>query len=79
MRKLAFAGAQSTSEGYVAAPTLSHLNGRDGVALSQLRPAGVAIIDGERYEVQTQGEFIPPQTPIRVDRVMGAKIFVRRA
>jgi membrane-bound serine protease (ClpP class) len=79
MRKLAFAGAQSTTEGYVAAPTLSHLSGRVGVALSQLRPAGVASIDGERYEVQTEGEFIPAQTPIRVDRVMGAKIFVTRA
>ena len=79
MRRLAFAGAQSTSEGYVAAPTLSHLSGRTGVAVSQLRPAGVATIDGERYEVQTEGEFIPAQTPIRVDRVMGAKIFVTRA
>ena len=79
LRRLAFAGAQSTAEGYVAAPTLSHLSGRTGVALSQLRPAGVATIDGERYEVQTEGEFIPAQTPIRVDRVMGAKIFVTRA
>lgn len=79
LRQLAFAGAQSTAEGYVAAPTLSHLNGREGVAVSQLRPAGVATIDGERYEVQTEGEFIPAQTPIRVERVMGAKIFVKRA
>ena len=79
LRRLAFAGAQSSDEGYVASPTLSHLNGREGVAMSQLRPAGVAIIDGSRYEVQTEGEFIPAQTPIRVDRVMGAKIFVTRA
>lgn len=79
MRKLAFAGAQSVDEGYLAAPTLSHLNGREGIALSQLRPAGFANIDGQRYEVQTEGDFIPPDTPIRVDRVMGAKIFVKRA
>jgi membrane-bound serine protease (ClpP class) len=79
MRRLAFAGAQNIGEGYVASPTLSHLNGREGVAMSQLRPAGVATIDGERYEVQTEGEFIPAQTPIRVDHVMGAKIFVKRA
>jgi len=79
MRRLAFAGAQNSGEGYVASPTLSHLNGREGVAVSQLRPAGVATIDGERFEVQTEGEFIPAQTPIRVDHVMGAKIFVKRA
>jgi membrane-bound serine protease (ClpP class) len=79
MRRLAFAGAQSTAEGYVAAPTLSHLVGREGVAESMLRPAGVATIDGQRYEVQSEGEFIPPQTRIRVDLVMGSKIFVKRS
>jgi len=78
-KRLAFAGAQSTSEGYVAAPTLSHLVGREGVSLSQLRPAGFATIDGQRYEVQTEGDFIPAQTQVRVDRVAGAKIFVKRA
>ena len=79
LRRLAFAGAQSTSEGYLASPTLSYLIGKDGVAVSQLRPAGVAMIAGERFEVQTDGDFIPAQTPIRVDHVMGAKIFVKRA
>jgi membrane-bound serine protease (ClpP class) len=79
LKRLAFAGAQSTNEGYVAAPTLSHLMGRQGVSLSQLRPAGLANIDGQRYEVQTEGDFIPPQTPVVVDRVAGSKIFVKRA
>lgn len=79
LKRLAFAGAQSTSEGYVAAPTLSHLLGKEGVAESTLRPAGWATIDGARYEVQSGGDFIPAQTRIRVETVMGSKIFVRRA
>lgn len=79
LRRFAFAGVQNTSEGYLASPTLSYLVGHEGVAESQLRPAGVATIDGNRYEVQTQGEFIPAQTRVRVEQVMGAKIFVRRA
>lgn len=79
LKRLAFASAQSTTEGYVAAPTLSHLMGHGGVALSQLRPAGFATIDGQRYEVQTEGDFIPAQTAIVVERVAGAKIFVKRA
>ncbi|HEY7993201.1 MAG TPA: NfeD family protein [Candidatus Eremiobacteraceae bacterium] len=78
-KRLAFASAQSTTEGYVAAPTLSHLVGRVGTSLSQLRPAGFASIDGQRYEVQTEGDFIPAQTAIRVDHVAGSKIFVKRA
>ncbi|HXW77044.1 MAG TPA: NfeD family protein [Candidatus Eremiobacteraceae bacterium] len=79
LRRLAFAGSQAPSEGYVAGPTLSFLIGRTGVAQSQLRPAGVATIDGIRYEVQSLGDFIPPQTRIAVERVEGNKIFVKRA
>ena len=79
INKLAFAGAQSTAEGYVAAPTLSHLEGKPGVAESMLRPAGVATIDGARYDVLTEGDFIPPQTRVVVDAVRGNKIYVKRA
>jgi membrane-bound serine protease (ClpP class) len=79
MRRLAFAGHQSPTEGYVAGPTLSFLEGHQGIADSQLRPAGVAIIDGQRYEVQSEGDFIPPQARVVVERVVGKKIFVRRA
>ena len=78
-RRLAFAGAQSTSEGYVTSASLSFLRGREGIAESHLRPAGVALIDGLRYQVQSIGDFIPPQTRIRVQRVEGATIFVTRA
>ena len=79
MRRLAFAGAQSVVEGYTAAPILSGLENSEGTAESFLRPAGVAIINGGRYQVQTDGDFIPAQTRIRVKRVEGSKIFVTRA
>ena len=78
-RRLAFAGTQSTAEGYVTAGSLSFLTGREGVAESLLRPVGVAVIDGSRFQVQSAGDFIPPQTRIRVQRVEGATIFVTRA
>jgi len=78
-RRLAFAGAQSTAEGYVSSRPFSDLLGREGTAESLLRPAGVALIDGARYQVQSVGDFIPPQTRIRVQRVEGATIFVTRA
>lgn len=78
-RRLAFAGAQSVAEGYVTAATHSELVGHDGIAESLLRPVGVAKIDGVRYQVQSAGDFIPPQTRIRVLRVEGATIFVTRA
>ena len=79
MRRFAFAGAQSVGEGYTAATPLVGLDGADGIAQTYLRPAGVATINGNRYQVQTDGEYIPAQTQIRVKRVEGAKIIVTRA
>lgn len=79
MRRFAFAGAQSVAQGYTAAAPVLGLDGAEGVAQTYLRPAGAAIIHGNRYQVQTDGDFIPAQTRIRVKRVEGAKIFVTRA
>lgn len=79
LRRLAFAGAQTASAGYVAAAPIVGLEGVEGVAQTYLRPAGVAIINGTRYQVQTDGDYIPSQTRIRVKRVEGAHIFVTRA
>lgn len=79
LRRLAFAGAQTPAAGYVAAAPVLGLDGAEGVAQTYLRPAGVAIINGTRYQVQTDGDYIPSQTRIRVKRVEGAHIFVTRA
>ena len=72
--KLTFAGAQGAD--YVTSSDYGSLLHKSGVAASYLRPAGVALIDGQRADVLTQGEFIPEGTPIRVTRVEGARIFV---
>jgi len=79
MQRFAFAGAQSTSAGYLAAQPVVGLDGAEGIALTYLRPAGVAQINDNRYQVQTDGEYLPAQTRVRVKRVEGAKIIVTRA
>lgn len=75
VRRLTFAGAQGPD--YVAAPDYRALLGRTGVALSFLRPAGVAAFDDERVDVLSEGEFVPAGKAVRVTRVEGARIFVR--
>ncbi|HZV79691.1 MAG TPA: NfeD family protein [Candidatus Binatus sp.] len=79
LRRIAFAGAQSVEAGYTTSRSLEHLLGKNGVAETYLRPAGVASIDGSRYQVQSAGDFIPSQTRIIVTRVEGATVFVARA
>jgi membrane-bound serine protease (ClpP class) len=55
------------------------LLGRTGTATSDLRPAGVARIDGQRVDVVTQGDFIPVGSKITVLRVEGNRIIVALA
>jgi membrane-bound serine protease (ClpP class) len=73
-QRLALAAAQGPE--YVASANYGNLRGQTGTAVSFLRPAGIASIDGRRVDVLTSGEFIAQGTPIRVVRVEGARVFV---
>jgi len=55
---------------------LADLAGKQGVAVTNLRPAGSAEIDGERYDVVTDGEFVEPGTAVRVLEVEGFRVVV---
>ncbi len=48
-----------------------------GRALTDLRPAGVAIIDDERVDVVTEGDYISADSPIKVYKVIGNRVVVR--
>ena len=52
--------------------------GRNGVALTPLRPAGIAEIDGQRIDVVSNGELIDASESIQVVRVDGNRIVVAR-
>jgi membrane-bound serine protease (ClpP class) len=54
-----------------------HLLGKSGIATSDLRPAGVARIMGERVDVVTQGDFVASGQTIEVFRVEGNRVVVR--
>ncbi|MEX2535791.1 MAG: NfeD family protein [Trueperaceae bacterium] len=55
------------------------LPGLRGVALSDLRPAGVARLQGDRMDVVTQGDFVSAGRTVEVLRVEGNRIVVREA
>jgi membrane-bound serine protease (ClpP class) len=66
--------------GYASAPTTDrHWLRITGTAVSALRPAGIAHLDGERVDVVSDGEFIEAGARIEVVRVDGNRIVVRRA
>ena len=55
------------------------LIGKKGEVLTTLRPAGFALIDGERVNVVTLGSFIEKGEMVQVSHIEGAKIIVERA
>lgn len=52
--------------------------GKQGVTSSPLRPAGIAVIEGQRVDVVSEGELIDPGEPVQVLRVDGNRIVVTR-
>ncbi len=52
--------------------------GKIGTALSDLRPSGIANINGERLDVVTQGEYIEKGNKIVVVHADGMKIIVQK-
>jgi membrane-bound serine protease (ClpP class) len=57
---------------------VASLVGRDGVALSMLRPSGIAVFGAQRVDVTTEGEFLEPGTPVVVVAVEGHVVRVKR-
>lgn len=53
--------------------------GREGRALTPLRPSGVVEIDGRRWDVITEGEFIARNARVRVIRAEAGRLIVRLA
>lgn len=72
-----FGGSLERERGYVSTPPRPELEGVQGVALTDLRPAGAAQIGGERLDVVSDGGWISAGTPLRVLRSDGYRIVVR--
>ena len=53
------------------------LLGQTGTALSHLRPSGVALINGQRVDVITEGSLIEQGTSIKVIALEGLRVVVR--
>lgn len=51
--------------------------GKDGTAISTLRPSGIAQIEGQRVDVVADGDWIEAGRTIRVTAAEGFRILVR--
>lgn len=65
-------------KGYIAATDRASLLGREGVAVTKLRPSGMIEVDHEKIDAVTSGEFIEKDSRIKIIRVEGRKIIVKK-
>ncbi len=75
--KLVLSEAEKTDAGFVSYPTDTSLIGKTGKSLTVLRPAGIAEIDGKKYDVIADNEYIEPGKPVKIIRVEGIKVVVQ--
>jgi len=65
-------GVQSQS------PELEMYMGLEGIAATDLRPSGVAVIDGKRLDVVSRGEYLERSSNVVVIAVTGNQIIVSK-
>lgn len=51
---------------------------KSGLTQTVLRPAGIALLDGDRVNVVSGGEYIPIGVMVRVEEVEGSRVLVKR-
>lgn len=75
-RTIKFITLDHNQKGSTAVNDYSSLIGKEGKALSDLRPSGIAIIEGKRYDVVTDGEYIDENSELIVDKIEGTRIII---
>lgn len=69
---------ETPEEGYVATQDMEVFLGREGVTTTVLRPTGMAEFDGVKLNVSADGEYIAKDESVRVIRVEGARVVVKK-
>lgn len=78
LNKIVLETSHKDEKGYISVDSpLEYLN-KEGKTLTELRPAGFIEIDGVKLDALSEGGYIAKDLPIKVVRVEGSKLFVRR-
>ena len=76
-KKLILKSASKREDGYSTTSDHTALLGKEGLALSLLRPSGVGEFDGQRLDVVSEGLYIEPGTKIKIVQTEGRRIVVK--
>nr|WP_313886494.1 nodulation protein NfeD [Bacillus sp. SD088] len=76
-KKLILKDSTNTESGYVSNVNRLDLIGREGIALTDLRPSGTVTVDDERLDVVAEGSYIEANTKVKIIKAEGSRIVVR--
>ena len=77
-QRIMLTSSVAKEKGYQAGASNDNLVGEKGVADTDLRPAGIAIISGKRQTVVSRGDFIDAGSRIIIVKTKGNRIVVDR-
>lgn len=63
--------------GYLNASDLEYLIGKEGVASTDLKPAGKCNIEGVEFDVRAEGSYVKKGTKIRINRIHENTIMIK--
>ena len=67
----------NTESGYVSNINRHDLIGKVGILVTDLRPSGTLLLEGERIDVVSEGSFVTKGTQVKVIKTEGSRIVVR--
>jgi membrane-bound serine protease (ClpP class) len=76
-KKIILNDSTNTEQGYVSNVNRVELLDKQGITLTQLRPAGKVMIEDEIIDAVSEGAFIQKDQKVKVIKVEGSRIVVR--
>lgn len=68
---------QNKENGFISNSDLNYLLGKEGVAITDLRPSGTADFNGIEFDVISEGKYISKDTKLVIYKVQGSKLIVK--
>jgi len=69
--------ALTAEQGFRSSEDYSHLHGKEGLTVTPLRPSGFVEVEGKRYNVVSEGDFIASDEVVVISQIEGNRIVVR--
>ncbi|MBL0388357.1 nodulation protein NfeD [Tumebacillus sp. ITR2] len=75
--RLIHTDVQEKAAGYTPNRNLRHMLYQVGRTVTPLRPAGTAVFNGQRFDVVSDGAFVPVGTDVQIVLIEGTRIVVK--